>query len=56
MDAADDQGTREFREFLGPLASQYTEGQLVDLRRDIWVLVKILLDLCLKKDQRSREA
>ena len=38
-------GLEEFKAFLGPLAEDYTEGELRQLSREMSAMAEILLDL-----------
>jgi hypothetical protein len=42
-----------FKAFLGPIAGQYTDAQLVQLRSDMHAAARLLLDLYLLKKQRQ---
>ncbi len=43
----------EFRKFLGPLAAQYSDRELPQLRREMYMMAELLLDLCLEKKRRN---
>ncbi len=42
----------EVREFLGPLAAQYSEEQLEQLRREMYAMAELLLDIYLYKNRQ----
>ena len=42
-----------FKAFLGPIATRYTDPQLVQLRSDMHAAARLLLDLYLLKKQRA---
>jgi hypothetical protein len=44
----------EFKAFLGPLAKDYTDGELCQLRREMHAMSEVLLDLHIAKD-KARE-
>ena len=44
----------EFKAFLGPLAKDYTDGELCQLRREMHAMGDILLDLHIAKN-KTRE-
>jgi hypothetical protein len=39
----------EFKKFLGPLATQYSDRELPQLRREMYAMAEILLDSYLEK-------
>lgn len=43
----------EFKEFLGPVAAQYSDRELPQLRREMYAMAEFLLDLYLYKKTRS---
>jgi hypothetical protein len=43
----------EFKAFLGPLAADYTDGELRQLRREMHAMAEILLDLFIAKQQKE---
>ncbi len=45
-----------FKAFLGPIAAQYSEAQLVQLRSDMRAAARLLLDLYLLKKQHPDAA
>ncbi len=45
----------EFKEFLGPIATRYSDAQLIQLRSDMHVAARLLLDLyLLKRNTRTK--
>jgi hypothetical protein len=44
----------EFKAFLGPLANDYTDGELYQLLREMHAMSEVLLDLHIAKD-KARE-
>ena len=42
----------EFKELLGPIAAQYSDGELHQLRREMYAMAEILLDFYLEKKCR----
>jgi hypothetical protein len=50
-----DTDLQEFKELLGPeIASRYTDGQLLQLRREMYEMAELLLDLYLMTRQKTR--
>jgi hypothetical protein len=45
----------EFKAFLGPLAADYTDSELRDLRRELQAMAEILLDLYISKRNGGKE-
>lgn len=43
----------EFRKFLGPIASHYSECELPQLRREVYAMAEILLDFYLEKKRHD---
>jgi hypothetical protein len=43
----------EFKKFLGPLAAQYSDRELPQLRREMYAMAEILLDSYLEKKHRD---
>lgn len=43
----------EAREFLGPLAAQYSDEQLGQLRREMYAMAELLLDIYLYKKRQQ---
>lgn len=41
----------EFKNFLGPVAEDYTDGELRQLRREMYAMAEILLDLWIEKQR-----
>jgi hypothetical protein len=55
-ESLDRENLESFKAFLGPIASQYSDPQLVQLRSDMHAAARLLLDLYLLKKQYSDEA
>jgi hypothetical protein len=47
----DPKSLESFKAFLGPIAARYSDAQLVQLRSDMRVAARLLLDLYLLKKQ-----
>lgn len=43
----------EFKRFLGPIAKDYTDAQLRQLRREMYAMAELLLDIHLYKRRRK---
>jgi hypothetical protein len=50
-----DEELLEFRKFLGPLAEPYSEAQLRQLRREMYTLAELLLDIYLENRRRDNK-
>jgi hypothetical protein len=46
----------EFRRSLGPVAKGYTDAQLPQLRRELYAMAELLLDIYLEKKKTSRRS
>lgn len=46
----------EIRKFLGPVAAQYSEEQLGQLRREMYAMAELLLDIYLCKKLERKES
>jgi hypothetical protein len=42
---------QKFKEFLGPVAQEYADGQLRQLRREMYAIAELLLDTYLSGEQ-----
>jgi hypothetical protein len=45
----------EFKEFLGPVATRYSDAQLIQLRSDMHAAARLLLDLYLLQKESGRK-
>jgi hypothetical protein len=52
----DPKSLESFKAFLGPIAAQYSDAQLVQLRSDMRAAARLLLDLYLLKKQDPDKA
>ena len=44
----------KFKNFLGPVAKEYNDAQLRQLRREMYAMAELLLDIYMSKRQRKR--
>jgi len=44
----------EFRQFIGPMAKEHTEAQILQLRREMYGLAKLLLDIYRFKQEEKK--